>query len=400
LGLDSIPPLESLLRFFYEKLDCPITLLGVSPISRLIVRASLIAAKECKSPIVFIASLNQVDYDGGYTGWTPKTFKNYLKGEVKRLGVSEPAFIGLDHAGPWLKDLHLQKGYSFEEAIESVEKSIESAILAGYNLIHVDATVDPYIGKPSAELVAERTLKLIEFAETVRVNNGLPPVNYEIGSDRWVYKDLEHTRKLVYLVLKGLKERKLKEARILFIVGDVGTKVKPGNRLDVDKARALVKLASKYKLFLKTHSTDYIENPEVFPKIGIGGANIGPMFADLKYRIIRKLAVEEEKLVEKGVIDEKSNILELLHEHILADGRWRKYAESLEKLSPSERELVLGLCTRYVWSKVDRELEKLFDNLAKAGIKGEEKILNEIKDYIKSILKAFNLCNVSEKMKF
>ncbi|HDJ89616.1 MAG TPA: hypothetical protein ENG40_02865, partial [Thermoprotei archaeon] len=57
---NNIPIAEFLLKTFYEKIGLHITLLGVSPISRHIVRAALLSARECSAPMMFIASLNQV----------------------------------------------------------------------------------------------------------------------------------------------------------------------------------------------------------------------------------------------------------------------------------------------------------------------------------------------------
>jgi len=402
----NIPITELILRTFYEKIQEPITLLGVSPISPHIVRAAIIAAKELKAPIMFIASLNQVDIDGGYTGWTPRSFIEFLGKEVEKLGFKEPIIVGLDHGGPWLKDKHIQQGYGLEEAMESAKKSIEAALTAGYDVIHIDTTVDPYArnGVPEVDIVAKRTLELIEFAEDVRKTHDLPRINYEISSDRWKFKDIEHVRELVAQVMHGLEQRGLGEAKILFIVGDVGTKVMPGNRLDTNKAQRLVRLAQTYKLYLKTHSTDYVENPEEFPGIGVGGANIGPMFADVKYRTVKKLVEMEEENIYGEAANEKSNILEILYKSIIDDGRWRKYvkgAKDLEELDIGEREFIIGICTRYVWMdpRVHKALSKLFSNLSKISVDGEKILIEEIKKSIRKYMEKFNLLNLVERFK-
>ena len=395
----NIPITEFLLNTSYKKVKHPITLLGISPISRHIIDAALLAAKDLNSPIMFIASLNQVDFDRGYTGWTPKSFIRFIDREVKRLNTDIPIIIGLDHCGPWLKDLHIQKKYDFDEAMESTKKSLEAALTAGYDIIHIDTTVDPYIENPSIEIVAERTISLLENAENFRKNNDIPPVNYEIGSDRWIFKDEKHTRDLISMVLNGLKKRGLSDVKILFMVGDVDTRVIPGNRLNVKKARKLVDLASKYGLYLKTHSTDYVKNPEVFPQIGIGGANIGPMFADIEYRVIKKLAFREEELLERNIIEKSSKILDILFNSIVIDGRWRKYSEKDLKLLPrNRREFIIGLCSRYVLSKIDGKIFELLQNLSNIGINGEKVLLDELKNVIKGFLKSFNLCNVNKKI--
>ncbi|RLF06377.1 MAG: hypothetical protein DRJ64_04535 [Thermoprotei archaeon] len=397
---NNVPIVEYLLNTFYKKLNDPITILGVSPISKHIVRGALLAAKECDAPIMFIASLNQIDYDGGYTGWTPKSFTKFLDDEIKRVGITSPIILALDHGGPWLKDLHIQRGYSLDEALESTYKSIESAIAVGYDVIHIDTTVDPYINDLSTEIVAERTLDLLEFAEDVRKSCDISLINYEIGSDRWRFKDEDHASMLVSLVLKGLKKRRLDKVRIIFMVGDVGTKVAPGNLLDIEKAKRLVNVASRYGLYLKTHSTDYVGNPEVFPKIGIGGANIGPMFADIEYRVVKDLAIKEKDFYEKGKLKKYSNILESLYSYILEDGRWRKYSKiEPTKLEADKRELIIGLCSRYAWSKIDFRINEMFKNLSEMGIDAESLVVKELKKIIIKYLKSFNLCSINKRFK-
>lgn len=48
------------------------TLLAVCPNSELVTRAAVRAASQAGAPLLLAATLNQVDLDGGYTGWTPQ----------------------------------------------------------------------------------------------------------------------------------------------------------------------------------------------------------------------------------------------------------------------------------------------------------------------------------------
>ncbi len=58
-------------------------------------------------PMLFAATLNQVDIDGGYTGWTPAAFgrEDARVCRQARTGAG-PLYPCLDHGGPWLKDRH------------------------------------------------------------------------------------------------------------------------------------------------------------------------------------------------------------------------------------------------------------------------------------------------------
>ncbi|PSQ79633.1 MAG: hypothetical protein BRD41_06790 [Bacteroidetes bacterium QS_1_63_11] len=82
------------------------TLLAVCPNSEAVARAALGAAQEARTPLLYAATLNQVDRDGGYTGWTPHDLASFVEADVERQSVDVPVFLGLDHGGPWAKDAH------------------------------------------------------------------------------------------------------------------------------------------------------------------------------------------------------------------------------------------------------------------------------------------------------
>ncbi|MEM2074373.1 MAG: hypothetical protein QXO33_07480, partial [Nitrososphaeria archaeon] len=50
------------------------TLLAVNANSILAIKSALATAKRYNAPIIFITTLNQVDLDGGYTGWNQYDF--------------------------------------------------------------------------------------------------------------------------------------------------------------------------------------------------------------------------------------------------------------------------------------------------------------------------------------
>jgi len=50
------------------------TIFAACPNSVTVMKAALNSAKRCNAPIKFATTLNQVDLDGGYTGFTPKQF--------------------------------------------------------------------------------------------------------------------------------------------------------------------------------------------------------------------------------------------------------------------------------------------------------------------------------------
>ena len=53
-----------------------------------------------------------------------------------------PLYPCLDHGGPWLKDRHTLERLSLDETMAQVKHSLEACLEAGYQLLHIDPTVD------------------------------------------------------------------------------------------------------------------------------------------------------------------------------------------------------------------------------------------------------------------
>ena len=106
----------------------PMTLLGACPNSMSVIKASFRAAKRNNAPIIFVATLNQVDCDGGYTGMTQSDFVKVLKQEARRYDYTGDYVIAIDHGGPWLKDRQTIEKWSYEKAMEGVKHSFGRAV--------------------------------------------------------------------------------------------------------------------------------------------------------------------------------------------------------------------------------------------------------------------------------
>ena len=386
-----------------------VTLLGICPITINVIKASIQTANFMDFPLMFVATLNQIDIDGGYTGLTQKDFVKLVRKEVERQEYNGPVIIALDHGGPWLKDKHVIEGYSFEEAMDWTMKSIEACIKAGYDLLHIDATVDITLErgkKLSIGDVVERTVMLIEYAEEIRKKEGVQKLSYEVGTEE-VHGGItspELFEKFIIELRIKLKERGLEEIWPCFIVGDIGTYPMLENKLDAEKSKILVNIAKAYNLHVKGHYTDFVLNPEEYPNTGIAAANIGPELAYSEYLALNSLANVEKKLFYSGKIPELSNIMEELDKLIIESGRWRKWLReeeiNWEKIPHNMRQWLFGTSARYVLSdqQIINRINKLGDNLEKYGINVNERLNKSIKDILIRYSKAFNLKNTCFKM--
>jgi tagatose-1,6-bisphosphate aldolase non-catalytic subunit AgaZ/GatZ len=109
-----------------------ITLLAVCPNSDAVLEAAVKVAAANRMPMLFAATLNQVDRDGGYTGWTPRAFVARMRELAARHGCSAPLYPCLDHGGPWLKDVHTRDRLSLAETMAEVKATLTACLEAGY----------------------------------------------------------------------------------------------------------------------------------------------------------------------------------------------------------------------------------------------------------------------------
>ncbi|MCS7111897.1 MAG: class II D-tagatose-bisphosphate aldolase, non-catalytic subunit [Ignisphaera sp.] len=362
-----------------------VTLLCVSPISWEVVVGALKAAKSVDAPIVFAASLNQINSDGGYTGWTPERFVELVHREVEAMNFNGMVFFEADHCGPWLRNEHVIRQYDYQTAFESVKKSIEDFINAGFHVLHIDTSIDreSSTGFSNIDVAARRTVELIDCAEDLAKNKGIGVLEYEVGSDRWSLNSEEEFRRFISLTIGMLKSRNIDISRIVFAVADVGTRVRPGNRLDIPQALKFINVLKDYDMHLKIHSADYLENPHELARNGIGGINIGPMFAHIQYRTIKDAVMNSGRGSLIEIFKDK------IERSIVSSDKLGRYFTANETIE----EYKIGLASRYIWSK--SEIKSIINLISRElGIDISRKCMDAIEISIRNYLMQLNLKDV------
>jgi tagatose-1,6-bisphosphate aldolase non-catalytic subunit AgaZ/GatZ len=400
------------------------TILAICPNSEAVVKAAVQAASQAQAPLFFAATLNQVDLDGGYTGWTPGQFVGLVRGLVAEVGYTGPVVVGLDHGGPWLKDVQTREQWPLERAMQGVRDSLAACLDAGYDLLHIDPTVDrtlpPGAPMPIA-LVVARTLELIAFAEAHRRRAGLPAVSYEVGTEEvhGGLADLSVFRSFLDGLKAGLAQRGLADVWPCFVVGKVGTDLHT-TEFDPEVARALARIAAPYGSVIKGHYTDSVSNPEAYPQAGMGGANVGPEFTEAEYQALEALARKEQGLVgracrlscdsscealaEQEALAKQDrmpagDVIQALRNAVIASGRWEKWrlpqeqGLAFDQLSPERQAWLVRTGCRYVWThpRVLAARQRLYANLEAAGEDGEAAVLRAITGVIHRYFRAFRL---------
>jgi tagatose-1,6-bisphosphate aldolase non-catalytic subunit AgaZ/GatZ len=390
-----------------DETGVPRTIFAACPNSISVIKAALRSAKRCNAPIKFAATLNQVDTDRGYTGMNQSEFVKIIKQEAKIINYTGPVMVAVDHGGPWLKDKQKMENMSYKEAMDAIKKSFEASVEAGYDLIHVDPTVDITLSKGeiiSIDTVAERTIELIVHTENYRRDNNYPRIAYEVGTEEvhGGLADYNVFERFLKLLKKGLKENNLEDVWPCLVVGKVGTDLHT-TLFDKKVAEEITDISRKYGSVIKGHYSDNVDNPQDYPLSGMGGANVGPEFTEMEYEGLMEIEKIEEKLFIEQKIAKRSFIKQILWEKVIASNRWKKWlnenenTEDFYKNNPERQEWLIQTGCRYIWEDSDVLVSRysLYQNLKNNGIDAEYIVLSKIEQAMDKYFYNFNLINLN-----
>jgi tagatose-1,6-bisphosphate aldolase non-catalytic subunit AgaZ/GatZ len=381
------------------------TFLAVCPNSESVLAAGVKAAASTNSIMLFAATLNQVDLDGGYTGWTPDSFVREMQAYAKKYDCMGGLYPCLDHGGPWLKDKDAANNLRFEQTFNHIKESIEACIKAGYTLLHIDPTVDrdlPPGRGISVETVVDRSIELISFAEQARIRMNRPAISYEVGTEEvhGGMVDLEQFRRFVSLMQFKMAEGNLMSAWPSFFVAQVGTDLHT-TKFDPVAAERITSILAPLGSLAKGHYSDWVENPGDYPQSGMGGANVGPEFTTEEYLALAELEAKEKALVNQGAPAGASRFMEVLTDAVVRSGRWKKWLRDAEinrdfyQLHPDRREWLVQTGARYIWTdpQVLEARKVLYQNVSSLVADPGEFVIDRIASSIRKYIKVFNLTN-------
>ncbi len=147
---------------------------------RLVLEAAFAQASADKSLLLIEATCNQVNQDGGYTGYTPAGFRDYVHSLAAAAGFPvERLILGGDHLGPnpW-------RSLPAATAMEKALAMVHAYASAGFTKIHLDASMrcadDPAVLNDAE--IAERAARLCEVAEKATAHFAIRPV-YIVGTE-------------------------------------------------------------------------------------------------------------------------------------------------------------------------------------------------------------------------
>jgi D-tagatose-1,6-bisphosphate aldolase subunit GatZ/KbaZ len=148
----------------------------------IVIEASLRhAQRNGQAFVLFEATCNQVNQDGGYTGMTPANFVDFVHAIADRVGFDHARIaLGGDHLGPnpWTS-------LDAAAAMDKAEVMVAAYVAAGFRKIHLDCSMacsgDPE-PLPEAEIV-RRAVRLCRAAETAHAQAGGDAPVYVIGTE-------------------------------------------------------------------------------------------------------------------------------------------------------------------------------------------------------------------------
>ncbi len=395
------------------------TLLGIGPMSPMLLQATLELAKEQDFPIMFIASRNQIDkteFGGGYVShWNQKQFCEAIEKMAEKVGFDGLYYVCRDHGGPWQRDEERRAELPEDEAMALGLESYLADVDAGFDLLHIDPTKDPHtLGKVvDMEVVLRRTVELIGSVEAYRREKGLGAIGYEVGTEETNggLTGSDAFEKFIHCLSAMLKKAGLPMPQ--FIVGQTGTLTRLTENVghySYENARRLAGICAENELELKEHNSDYLPDDVLLmhPALGVGSSNVAPEFGVEETRAYLKLAAIEKRLCEQGVLSSHGNVSDILPVAAVKTGRWRKWmvgetAKFTVEQVLADKELtaqITDISGHYTFEddEVAPALEALLDNLETANVPARRYVLDSIKRSIIKYVTAYNLRGLTSRL--
>ncbi len=319
--------------------------------SRNCVDAVVELSDELDLPIMLIASRRQIEaaeLGGGYVNnWSTEEFARYVRAKDKKGNV----ILARDHGGPWQNYPEVKEKMDLKQAMESSKRSFETDIRSGFQMIHIDPSVDIH-KEPTSDEVLERLFELYAHCCAV-AEKEKKEIFFEVGTDEQSgdQQDLEGFEETAKRILDFCGREKLPKP--FFIVVQTGTKVKetrnignlegPGILRGVIPPKVyvkkLVEICERYGLRLKEHNADYLSDEllQWHPRVGTHAINVAPEFGVVETRNILRICED------LGLTKEKEKFLELAYN----SKKWEKWLVPDSTATDYDKAVIAG---HYIFS--------------------------------------------------
>lgn len=339
-------------------------------------------------PLLIESTCNQVNQEGGYTGLTPSDFVAYVSSLAEQAGFpKERLLIGGDHLGPYP-----WRNEKAEVAMQKAQELVQRSVRAGYQKIHLDASMPLGDDTPTQplplEVIAERTARLaqaaIKAAEDAGTGSGL---RFVIGSEVPLPGGAPAEEAHVTATDVSAIQETLSAVQAAFQKADlthllkqvIALVVQPGVEFGDDfvleyqpqNARALARwVEAQASLVFEAHSTDYQtrENLGAMVRDHFAILKVGPALTFAFRQAVFALAHIEEHLCSN---EEQSHLWQVIEQVMLEHPQyWQNYYDGPPPKQALKRKFSLSDRIRYYWSNpsIQTALETLLNNLRDKSI--------------------------------
>ncbi|HET8900231.1 MAG TPA: D-tagatose-bisphosphate aldolase, class II, non-catalytic subunit [Rhodanobacteraceae bacterium] len=371
--------LQSLLRRHRQGDAAGIT--SVCSAHPLVVAATLQHARLHDTALVlFEATCNQVNQDGGYTGMHPAGFVDYVHALAASNGVpAARILLGGDHLGPnpWV-DL------AADAAMDKAEAMVAAYVAAGFHKIHLDCSMscaDDPSPLPEAEIV-RRAVRLCRAAEAACQRAGTPPPVYVIGTEvptpggaTEAIEGLAATAPAAALATIAAHRQAFVDAglnaawdRVIASVVQPGVEFDHHDVIDYQplQARALSEAITQVPgMVFEAHSTDYQTRDALRQLVRDHFAilKVGPGLTFALREALWALDAIEREWIAAGVrANLRATVLQRMHAQ---PSQWRRYYHAQGAALDFDLQYSLSDRIRYYWPDpvIEAACAQLFANL-------------------------------------
>ena len=384
--------IQQYLQTFMQKRRC--TLLGVGPMSVNCIDAAIELASEHEAPILMIASRRQIDseeFGGGYVNnWTSEEFANYVIDKDKKGKI----ILARDHGGPWQNTKEIAAQLGLRKAMESAKKSYQADIKAGFQILHIDPSVDIH-STPDIDEVLNRIFELYEFC-WVEAQKNHREIIFEVGTEEQSgsTNSQEELDYLLNSIINFCIKHNIPQPAFVVIqsgtrvmemrnVGSFDSPVRVANEIPAEiQVPKMIEICNKHNIFMKEHNTDYLsdEGLQWHPRLGIHSANVAPEFG------VTETIALVDLLEENTYLNLADRFLKISYD----SRKWDKWMLKDSTASDRDRALIAG---HYVFSNPEVKELKLeaSTELEKKGIHLEHHLKNKVKNSILRYMVNFRL---------
>ncbi len=330
-------------------------MVGIGPMSENCVEAIHRYSHEKACVIELIASRRQIEareFGAGYVNnWSTEEFGSHIAKMRAKYPKSLVA-VCRDHGGPW-QGYH-EEGIPFPEAMARAKKSLEADILSGFDILHIDPSIDGD-GKFELSRALSAACELVSHCSKFAAAHGRK-ILFEIGTEENVGKATSSQvfEQGLRHIIDYCKREKIEPP--LFVVGQTGSLVKEMRQVgnfDSAEAEKLAATAAKWGIYLKEHNADYLSEYQLLQRdiAKIPAINVAPEFGVIESGVFVDLCMKKKR----------PDLAEKFISLSIASGKWKKWLVDETKISNYDKGMIAG---HYVFAT--EEFAAMADEIGRA----------------------------------